>query len=380
MTDSSDRPAQGGGPRPRVFLIGYYGVHNAGDEAVRQAIETAAAQLGVDIASFASRGGPIGSRRAVPTSGVGLVRYVRAIVGSDRVVLGGGGILKDEGLRLPLELFATALAARLLGKPVSLLAVGVGPFYTRLGRWLIAATARLADVRTVRDVASAEALRRLGVGDVEVGADPTYSWDVPAAHAVTSPDRKPEVLISVRPWFLRHREREREQQRLRDGIIRGISELVDAGWGVGLMSLYWPRDQVEAHAIAADGRLRRVRVRDREIDWTALLDEVAGADLVVAMRYHAVVAASLQGRPVIALAYEPKVVSLATELRIPIVRVEDPYVGATLQRLVRGWLDGETSCAPDPEAIVQLRHRAWRALARALTGVDSSAPPDQSSA
>ena len=93
------------------------------------------------------------------------------------MVLGGGGILKDEGLRLPLELFVTALIARLAGKRVTLLGVGVGPFYRRVGRWLVAAVARLSQVRTVRDAASTAALRELGVGRVLTGADPIFSTD-----------------------------------------------------------------------------------------------------------------------------------------------------------------------------------------------------------
>lgn len=90
-------------------------------------------------------------------------------------MLGGGGILKDEGQAVPRQLLLTALPARLAGRQVRLLAVGVGPLYTRRGRWMVAEAARLPQVRTVRDAASQRALNQLGVREVEVGADPLFS-------------------------------------------------------------------------------------------------------------------------------------------------------------------------------------------------------------
>ena len=39
----------------RVFLVGYYGVANLGDEAIRMAIERAAPRLGAEVVAYASR-------------------------------------------------------------------------------------------------------------------------------------------------------------------------------------------------------------------------------------------------------------------------------------------------------------------------------------
>ncbi len=355
--------------RPRIFLVGYYGMHNVGDEAIREAIENAAATLGVQIAHYAVRGPRESSSRAVPTGGFGLLRYLTAILTADRVVIGGGGILKDEGLRLPLELLGTALVARLLLKPVALVGVGVGPIYTRPGRWLIATIARLAQVRTVRDAASLRVLEDLGVGHVLLGADPTYASKVMALHhpPSTQPLRTPRVVVSIRPWFGKEAERERRQEGLRDAVADGVASLAAAGWETRLISLYWPRDHAEARAIAADPRVASADVRDTELDWAELLAEIEAADLVIAMRYHAVIAASLVRRPTIALAYEPKVASLAAELGIPMVAVDQPRTAEQLRAIIRAFLDGRSGCLPDEEAIDALRTRSRFALDQALT-------------
>ena len=117
-----------------------------------------------------------------------------------------------------------------MGKPVSLLAVGVGPFYSRVGRSLVAGTARLAAVRTVRDAASAQALRSLGVARVEVGADPTYSTEASYARPAADAHRTRSVLVSLR-WFLRDADQAAQQQRLRDAVLGGLEDLVAHGWG-----------------------------------------------------------------------------------------------------------------------------------------------------
>lgn len=366
-------------PRPprRVFLVGFYGVHNLGDEAIRAAIVAAAPDHGAEVVAVASRDRRDPDPRAVPMSGPGLIRYFRAILRAERVVLGGGGILKDEGLRIPLELFTTALVSRILRRQVALLAVGVGPFYSRPGRWLAMATSRLASVRTVRDAASAQALSGLGVGGVRLGADPTFGLvRTPGAAAATGPapateptpdgERRRRVVVSLRPWFLRDPDRPARQRVLREAVAAALAPLVEAGWDLELLSLYWPRDHEEALALAADPRLSGASAPEGELDWAGLAERVLTADLVVAMRYHAVAAAAQHGRATIALSYEPKVTSLATELGLPVVAVDDPDLAGRLRSMVAAASSDPTTATARTEAIDDLRARADAALAAAL--------------
>ena len=352
--------------RPRrIFLVGWYGVHNLGDEAIRQAIRIGAPTVGADVIGVASRDPDDPDPAAVSVALTGLVGYLRAVVRSDRVVLGGGGIIKDEGLRLPLELFTTALVARLLGRDVRLLAVGVGPFYSALGRRLAAATARLATVRTVRDDDSARQLRALGVSRVEVGADPTFT--LPAPLPAELPDARPRVVVSLRPWFLRDPDRMSRQTGLREAVAGSLEALVRAGWEVEIVGLYWPQDHVEGAALAADPRLAgRATVVEHALDWDGLVARLRGADLVLAMRYHAVAAAAQAQRPTIALAYEPKVRALAAELAIPSIDVDDPAFAGTLGEAVARERAEPGASQPDPDAVTRLRDRAADSMRRAL--------------
>lgn len=363
----------GGTSRPdRVFLVGYYGFDNLGDDAIRTAIEGVAAESGVTIDRYATRA-PSHDPRAVPATARGAWRYLRAILASDRVVLGGGGILKDEGLRLPIELFGTALIARLARREVTLAGVGVGPFYTRLGRWLVAVTARLASVRTVRDEASAAALRALGISGVEVGADPIFALGAASGSDIgvaRDPAATRRAVVSIRPWYpARAHSADERRAALRRALGSGIRDLVDAGWDVHLVALHWPRDRDEAVRVVEEAGLAgRVEIVDRRLDWPSLEALVASADLVVTMRYHCLAAAALAGRPTIALAYEPKVASLGTRIGVPVLDVDASDLAEQLRTRAEQASADPGTFTPDGATVVELREAARRIVARALLG------------
>ena len=93
---------------------------------------------------------------------------------------------------------------------------------------------------------------------------------------------------------------------------------------------------------------------------------VAAADLVVAMRYHAVAASAQAGRPTIALAYEPKVRALAADLDLPSIDVDDPDLAARLAAAVAAATADPNSARADGSSIAALRARADLALRAAL--------------
>jgi polysaccharide pyruvyl transferase WcaK-like protein len=66
--------------------------------------------------------------------------------------------------------------SKLFGRKVMLYAIGVGPFRSRLGKFLIGASAKMCDLITVRSERGAELLRELGVAaeKIHVVADPAF--------------------------------------------------------------------------------------------------------------------------------------------------------------------------------------------------------------
>jgi polysaccharide pyruvyl transferase CsaB len=341
-----------------AFLVGYYGAGNLGDEAIRQAIEQGATARGWRIDHVAARR-DLDDPRAVRFRRSPLA-YLRAIARANLVVLGGGGILKDEGLGLPLELLATTLAARILRRPVAILAVGVGPFYSRVGRALVAITARLATTRSVRDGDSLAALRSMGV-EATVVADPVFSLAPiapPAGEAAT-----PTLLICARPWFHNPGQDSASMPRLVDALAAAVEDALGAKWRVRLVSLYWPRD----HELAVELARRtgdRAEVDDAAMSWDELLAAVAQSEAVLTMRFHGLVAAIVQRRPAIAIAYEPKVAALADLQGIARVDPSSPTLGTDLRDALAAVL-GQSGVLDDrraPDRIAHLRASAEAGL------------------
>ncbi len=366
--------------RAQIFLVGLYGVDNLGDDAIRESIERASEELGAEICRYAVRTERPDEPRAVRLRGPGWHAYLRAIWDADRIVIGGGGLLKDEGIKrwqgygLLLELLGTAALARLLGKSVALIGMGVGPIYTKLGAWLIAPIARLADCRLVRDQASAEVLERLGVRDVEVYADPAFSMrdamssESGGSDSRTWPPRR--ILISARPWYQMAPDGAERWPRLVAAIAKMADEAIEDGLKVEFACLYWPEDRVAAEEIATAMRYgEQVRIPVASNVWGGLTDDLRRSDVLVSMRYHAIVCATMAGTPVFALAYEPKVISLAEDVGISMIDVNDRIQVESMAGRVRAFREADVSAAQSvtmDAAMERMSASAWRGLTKAL--------------
>jgi polysaccharide pyruvyl transferase WcaK-like protein len=355
-------------------------VENLGDDAIRDSIERASGKLGAQICHYAVRRDREGEPRAVRLRGRGWWAYLRAIWTADRVVIGGGGLLKDEGIKrwqgygLLLELFGTAVLARLLGKSVALVGMGVGPIYTKLGAWLIGPIARLADRRLVRDQASAYALERLGVRDVEVYADPVFSMrdSMLAENQRTGTKQWPprRMVISARPWFMMAPDGVERWPQLVTALARTADQAIKDGLEIEFACLFWPEDRLVAEEIAeAMDHGEQARIPETPTDWWALAKTLRRSDAVVSMRYHAVVCAAMTGTPVFALAYEPKVVSLAGDLGIPMIDVNDSVQVDSIQAKVHAFRESRVPAqrpATIDKATDEMSASAWEGLSKAL--------------
>jgi polysaccharide pyruvyl transferase WcaK-like protein len=370
--------------RPRrVFLVGLYGVENVGDDAIRLAVERSAPALGATVHRYAVRRAARDAR-AVRLRG-GWRAYLAAIHEADTVALGGGGLLKDEGHALLrgygilLELLATALVARALRRRVALLAIGAGPIHTRRGRWLVRAVATLAHVRQVRDEDSAQTLRALGVRSVEVTTDPTFTlYDAPAASggadapATGAPPAQAgelgaHAVVSMRPWFMFEPDRDTREAALHGAFAAAADVLARTGSAPRFASLYWPRDREASDAtIARMEAADAAQALDGPLDWDALAEQLRGARLLVAMRYHAIACAAMAGCAIVPVAYEPKVSALAQALGVPFLDVEDARLAERLPALTAEALADPVAHRASPERLAALAQDARAGLRRAL--------------
>ena len=324
---------------PHILIVGYYGFRNLGDEAILGSV-LADMRRRVDGAVLTVvSGDPDDTRRVHGVEAI-FWRDVPALVAATRssnlVIIGGGGLFHDYWGIDPASVLAghyygisflasPAAVAALEGIPLAMYGVGVGPLASDTARRLTRSVFDLAGAATVRDQASYDLLTEIGVAAdrVETAADPAFRLPTPTGDEIAAAandiglDRTDRLRLGVvlREWSIGPPQ---------DAWLAEVAHAVD-----GLVAdhdaevVLVPFQDLEGEA--EDGRLAGTLCnRLRQPARAAVVAPVrgvaharallAGCDLVIGMRLHAVVFAASAGVPVVALSYSPKVRHLARRL------------------------------------------------------------------
>lgn len=330
----------------RVGVFGLFGAGNTGNdgslEAVLDHLRAAHPEAVVD----AMCGGPeiVATRYGIPTTrlnwyrgeyrtasqagavaGKGLgkiadaVRTAAWVRRHDAVIVPGTGVLETTlPLRpwgFPYSLFLLCASGRLLRTRVALVSVGAGPIGNRPTRALTRWSTRLAAYRSYRDTQSRDAMRAMGVDTArdEVYADLVFALPAPSAN---EPAGTPgPVCVGVMDFHGSNDERDRAEEihrRYLDGTTRFVRALAAEGRPVRLLTGdELDRPVADAIVDAVGSPLVTVAEAASLAD---LMKETAGADAVVATRYHNLVCALKVGTPTLALSYSAKSDSLMAEM------------------------------------------------------------------
>ncbi|MCL5676508.1 MAG: polysaccharide pyruvyl transferase CsaB, partial [Firmicutes bacterium] len=312
---------------PRVLIAGYYGHGNAGDEAMLAAIVRALRSLepGLGITVLSSRPEATAADHGVQVAPrLDIPAMLRAIRTADLVLIGGGSLLQDVTSRRSMVYYlGIAQVARCLGKRVMLFANGIGPVRTTSGRLLMRLFANGIDLITVRDRPSLEELSRLGVTRprIELSADPALLLPLPAAgtgEAVLraeglwpeeqSPGEpsveggggpQPLLGLSVRTW--------KGSEQAGVAVARAADRFCRLHQTQAvLVPMQHPSDVAASEQVAAAMETSPLLVRGYH-SAAELMGLVSAMDLMVGVRFHALVFAALAGVPLVGLSYDPKI-------------------------------------------------------------------------
>ena len=301
--------------RTRPLLVGYYGEHNLGDDAL---LEVLLSQLpaGCTPIVTARDQAQVEQRFGVATVDRRSLGAVLAALGrSDALLLGGGSLLQDATSFASLIYYGALItAARVQGKPVLLWGQGLGPLRRRRSRLVVRALLPLSTACSWRDPESAALAQRLGwrprsdQAGAGVGSDPV--WATP-----------------------------RQQWRGRGGPIvlcwRPVAQLNGEAWSPWLAALeqlapgreilwlpfHGEQDRGLLERLLAEGVLSTaLRSRSREVRAERPREAMAvaaTAGLVLSMRLHGLILAAVSGAPTAAISYDPKVAAAAEALGCP---------------------------------------------------------------
>ncbi|MAT06811.1 MAG: hypothetical protein CL424_17390 [Acidimicrobiaceae bacterium] len=304
----------------RVLMLGAFGQRNVGDEALCSALCAALGDHQVVIAGS----DPSAIARAHGRAAIASTprRVAREIEAADLVVVGGGTVFKSlhpTSGRHPLALLANTFGlvrwARHRNTPVAFVGVGADELRGVASRRLARSIVPDASLLVLRDEESAAVLSSAGVTPpFWIGADPAWHLFRDGRRPRRSRGPRPDRLDrSTRPSAtvaLSHLAGfDADPARLG----RALAGLADDGWRIALQ----PWQDGPGDLDLAE-RLRRfvpsATVDAAPTDLESAARRFTEDDLVIAMRFHAVVAAGAAGTRTVAVAHEPKLAGLARRL------------------------------------------------------------------
>lgn len=302
---------------------------------------------------------------------VEMPRRFRTLRNLDGVIAPGTGLLDDfaeSPAGMPYAVFAWALAARLARRPFAMVGIGAGPIISPASRLLMRLAARLATEISYRDEESRAYMAAVDtrIGDHAVVCDLTFAAVLPGTPVPRLPDlhRRPLTVgvgvMAYGGWSgnetgTKFKHYAREMARVLRGLIADGHEIrLFAGQPIDDIAieavLGCLSDTEQAHVVFEPAR-----------EFVELLREVAQSDVVVATRYHNIVAALMMRRPVVSIGYAAKNAALLARVEMPnhdypIEHVDADWVLAQVRELVAS----DATISPAASAVLN----GWRSLAR----------------
>jgi len=273
---------------------------------------------------------------------------------TDVLVMTGTGMLTDcsEGpFGLPYDMFRWSVAAKACRGRVAFASVGVEPIRHPLAKLFIRAALRLADYRSYRDRQSRDHLRRIGFASERdaVYPDLAFSLPEPITHGRRLGAReRPVIAVGLYDYRSRGSGGGADAAAYRiylETMAAFILWLLERGDTVRVVigDLTYDEPVLEDLRASLDARgvaRHRGRLEDepaRSVE--DVMDQLAGADLVVASRFHNVLLALLLGKPVVSISYNEKNDALMKDMGLE--RYCQPIDGVDLERLIEQFRDLE---------------------------------------
>lgn len=327
----------------KLVLCGNFGAGNTGDEAILQAIEEMVDGHEVTV----MRGGALNNLKRkissidfIPSGPGSLFRGIisgklwqtlRAIRECDAFLLGGGGLFTDENPKAVIIWFMQALYPILKRKKLLCIGQSVGPlkraWAVRMTRWVF----RHATLSTVRDHASAELLKSWKIPNVHEFADVVFGLSPQmvshtadtgimehnaASSGISRTQASPRtrsILLSLRHWP--HPDK---------NVLQEIASFIDWLYEKHqLNTIFVPFQAYQAFDSDIYKELKKLVQHPENLleqVYTENIEQISAsmneAELVVGMRLHSLILASLAHKPFMAISYSQKVSEVVKSLGI----------------------------------------------------------------
>ncbi len=319
-----------------IFISGYYGLDNIGDEAIlsgmisslkkslnnptftvltNNALCTQSLHNVNPVEHSLKKGSKSFLKNIIVKNEIGNI--VKEINKCDIFILGGGSLLQDlKAYYLPV-LYSQLKIASVLKKKTVIYGIGAGPIDTRFGKTLSRSILNKIDLVTVRDGMSKQVLESCGVQNVIQTADPAFGIDIPNRDILDNYCKSMDINLGERyiastayNWLHDSdisRNATSESQDLQNRRAR-ISNLFESVINKNNRKiLFVPTVKIDREGYSAIKNLmpssERTKVLDYNTDFNAVFAALSCSDVLIGMRLHSLILATIMGVPVVPISY-----------------------------------------------------------------------------
>lgn len=363
----------------RIFLYGYYGFGNVGDDlllaSIMQHLQSGGRPTDFVVRSLNPVSGLAGAHVEFTCQEQILLRQDtakwkrlrdyflaswRVLAGCRVLIFGGGTLFHARGGSLAnlILILLTVFLARLRGSSVFAIGVGVAGIPAGLPRLLMAGILALTRDFAVRDATSWENCQKIpGHGRIRRTADLVFSLPLPELAVVPQASAGKTIGVTLAASDIgQGAERYPE---LFAALRADLGALLAAGWQVRLLSFQELQgagvnvsdsELLAVIGVAGEG-VELIRVAS---DPEALCKQFEVLDIVAGMRFHGLVIAALMGKPFVGLGRDSKLIDLCRDSGMPFLPMQSVRPGEICQAVSMA-LAGELN---------QNQMATWKALAR----------------
>ncbi len=310
-----------------VLFCGYYGFGNTGDDSLLRAIIENLRKHQPDIRITVMSKTP---RRTAAIYGTHAIHrfspfaVLRAMKHGRLLIFGGGNLLQDGSSRRSLWYYTLMIRlAKRMKMKVMVYANGIGPLNAEKSRRATAAALSEADCITLRERASVEMCKKLGVccPDIRLTADPAFTlreanatWTAVKCRAFGIDAQKRYFMLALRDW-----KTDAESNMKKIAAI--CDQIADT---YGMIPVFLPmHDPLDVEVNRKTASLCRCEtVFLSGLTGSEILGIMHHMEFVAAMRLHTLIYSTTVGVSSLGMAYDEKITAFMDSMQLPCVSAD----------------------------------------------------------
>jgi polysaccharide pyruvyl transferase WcaK-like protein len=260
----------------------------------------------------------------IPLELVHWVKSLRAVSRTNMLIVAGTGIVADYlcgPLGWPYDIFKLSTLAAACRVKLVFLSVGVGPIQHPLSRWFLKRSLALAHHRSYRDEASKQYLEKIGFNTDRDLVCPDVVFGLAQSNLVSGivASETRVVGLGLKDYGSAERLGTEAFRGYLNTMAAFVSWLQTHGFSVRLLigDIQYDTSVIEEFVDALKRRNiptgAPLLIAEPALTVKELLCQVGETEAVISARYHNLVMALIQNKPVIALSDHAKLDSLATD-------------------------------------------------------------------